>query len=164
MKKTKMMRILTILMLTIFSINILCGSKWIDKPVVYTDRGVIVRDPEYVQPVFIFSDHDIEQLTNMAMAEARGEGIKGKALVMRVAINRWISGHYGEALCDVIKPGQFTLRSSVPPDDECRIALTWIMYGWDESEGALYFCADGYNGPIPLFQYGGHYFSKKEFK
>jgi len=157
---TKILMILS----TIFLSNILCGYTWVNEPVVYTERGVIIRDPEYTQPVFIFSEHDIEQLMNMAMAEARGEGIKGKALVMRVAINRWTSGNYGEALCDVIRPGKFSLKSSVEPDDECRIALTWIMYGWDESEGALYFCADGYNGPIQLFQYGGHYFSRREWK
>lgn len=137
-------------------------TKWSSDPVVFTDKGVIVRDPEYIEPVWILSDDDEDLLMRMAYSEARGEGIKGRALVMMVALNRWKNGHYGETLSAVIRPGRFTVANTY--DDECRIALTWIKYGWDESEGALYFSSAGYNGPIPLFQYGGHWFSTREWK
>jgi len=150
------------ILLTIFLSNFICGFTWVEDPIVYTDTGVIVRDSDYMHHVMELSEDDMDILMKTAYAEARGEGIKGKALVMMVVLNRWKSGHYGETLSAVVKPGQFVKANTY--DDECRVALTWILYGWDESEGSLYFCATGYNGPIPLFKHGGHYFSKREFK
>ena len=150
-----------IILLTISLSNVLFGFTWVDEPIIFTEKGVIIRDGN-VDKVWNLSDDDMDILMRMAYAEARGQGIEGKALVMLVALNRWKSGHYGETLSAVIKPGQFVVAKAY--DEECRTALTWIIYGWDESEGALYFSSAGYNGPIHLFQYKGHWFSKREFK
>ena len=149
------------ILLTIFLSNILPGFTWSDEPILYTESGVIIRDGN-IQKVWELSDDDMDILMRMAYGEARGQGIEGKALVMLVVLNRWKSGHYGETISAVVKPGQFVKAKTY--DAECRVALTWVLYGWDESEGALYFCATGYNGPIHLFKHGGHYFSKREFK
>jgi len=159
MKRTTIL-ILTILLM-ISSSNVLCGFTWADLPIIFTECGVIIRDGN-IDKVWNLSDNDMDILMRTAYAEARGEGIKGKALVMMVVLNRWKSGHYGETISAVVKPGQFVTAKTY--DEECRIALTWILYGWDESEGALYFSSEGYNGPIHLFKYGGHFFSKREFK
>lgn len=170
----KMKTTILILILTIFSANILTGA------VEYHDNGVIVHDVEDYQNRMIFSDDDKDLLIRIAIAEAGNQGVKGQALVMRVVINRWQSGRYGETLREVIfAPGQFydegmyrddiwtVWSGDLTPKQRKQItdafnALAWVTYGWDESEGALYFCADGWNyyGGEHLFQYGGHWFSK----
>lgn len=172
MKKT----ILMISILTIFSANILCGCM----PVEYRDDGVVIRDSNVYNNRLILSDDDKDLLIRIAIAEAGNQGVKGMALVMRVVINRWLSGRYGETLRDVIyAPNQFydegmykndiwkTWESDLTVKQRRQIldafnALAWVTYGWDESEGALYFCADGWNyyGDEHLFKYGGHWFSK----
>lgn len=108
-----------------------------------------------------FTEEEIDLLEQIAMAEAGGEDTKGKALVMLVVLNR--CERDGLSIEEVIyKPGQFYTAGMKPGDDECHEAIAMIMDGWDESEGALYFCATGYNkyGKTHLFQYGGHYFSR----
>ena len=173
MKKTILM-MTSILML--FSASILCGCM----PVEYTDKGVIVHSRTSYENRLIFSDDEWDLLERIAIAEGGNQGVKGQALIMRVVINRWQSGRYGETLREVIfAPNQFytagmyrsDLRSVLDGDItpgqrrqilDARNARAWVEYGWDESEGALYFCADGWNyyGDEHLFKYGGHWFSK----
>lgn len=103
---------------------------------------------------------EMEMLEGIAMAEAEGEDVKGKALVMRVVLNR--SLRYGQSIEDVIfTPQQFcTGRMDITPDEECHEALALVIDGWDESEGALYFSNAGFSKyGEPLFQHGNHYFS-----
>lgn len=104
---------------------------------------------------------EMELLQQIAMCEARGEDAKGQALVMRVVINRSINS--GQSIYNVIyAPGQFATAhmGEYVPNENNNEALGIIIDGWDESEGALFFCNNGYNGSEPLFKYGNHYFSK----
>lgn len=104
---------------------------------------------------------EMDLLESIAMAEAEGEDSKGKALVMRVVLNRAIMD--GKGLDEVIyKAGQFcTERMGIEPDEDCHEALALVIDGWDESQGALHFHSEKYpDYGEPLFQYGGHYFSK----
>lgn len=104
---------------------------------------------------------EMDLLQQLAMEEARGEDAKGQALVMRVVINRAIK--WNKSIEEIIyATGQFSTYGigSYVPNEANNEAIGMIVDGWDESEGALYFCADGYNGKEPLFKYGGHYFSK----
>lgn len=138
----------------------------------YNEEVVELHYPEPVyEPVpairmsnlYELSEEERYLLQQEAMAEARGEDAKGQALVMRVILNRYQSGRYGDSIKQVIyAPGQFSTAGvgSYVPNDNCNEALEMILNGWDESEGALYFCATGYNGKEPLFKHGGHYFSK----
>lgn len=94
-------------------------------------------------------DWDAEEsymLMKIAMAEAEGESVEGKALVMLVVLNRVWSDGFPDTIEEVIfQPGQFSpVREggryyTTEPDDECREALELVMKGWDESHGALYF-------------------------
>ena len=142
----------------------LCGFKSGGRckaPVEYTDRGVIVHDPT-VTPLY-FSGRDRTALMGMAVNEAGNQGIEGMAHVMRVALNRLEYGGYGSDLYSVIyAPNQFAMAGAPTHEfgRECEVAFSWIMHGWDETQGALYFCATGYNGPVPLYTYKGHYSSK----
>lgn len=94
-------------------------------------------------------DWDAEEsymLMKIAMAEAEGESVEGKALVMLVVLNRVWSDGFPNTIEEVIfEPGQFApVRAggryyTTEPDSECREALELVMKGWDESHGALYF-------------------------
>ena len=175
MKKTK---ILMALIVPILSISILCGSSPVD--VEYTDHGVIIHSRMVYDNRLILSDEEWDELMRLAIAEAGNQGVKGQALVMRVVLNRWQSGRYGETIHEVIfAHGQFyddgmyrsdlqtVWEGNLTPGQRRQIldaynAKAWVEYGWDESEGALYFCANGWNyyGDEHLFKYGGHWFSK----
>lgn len=114
---------------------------------------------------------DSEKLMKIAMAEAEGESIEGKALVMLVVLNRvWSDGFPDSIEAVIFQRNQFSpVREggrywTTEPNDECREALELVMDGWDESQGALYFeAADNEQGWHSrslefLFQYGGHKF------
>lgn len=155
--KTKMTLVLTLAFI------FLCGFKAKSPQLVeYTNEGVVVYSA--ATPLYSFTAQERADLMGMAINEAGNQGVKGMALVMRVALNRLEYGGYGDDLHSVIfAPSQFATAgmSTHEFSKECEIAMSWIIYGWDESEGALYFCANGYNGPVPLFRYEGHWFSKK---
>ena len=130
----------------------------------YTDRGVVILDPRL--ETLELTRQERYELRAIAESEALNQGVKGMALIMRVVLNRREYGGYGEDIHSIIfATGQFWTygmpQSYESLSKESELALMWVMNGWDESEGALYFCADGWNGPIHLFQYKDHWFSKK---
>jgi N-acetylmuramoyl-L-alanine amidase len=97
-------------------------------------------------PCLELDDEDAYILAKIAMAEAEGEDTVGKALVIRVVINRVESSGFPDSIHDVIfQPNQFSPVKNgryerVEPDDDCYAALKMVAVdGWDESEGALYF-------------------------
>ena len=146
-------------------------------PIEFTEEGVIIRDVTYYNERLIFSEDDEDLLMRIAIAEAGNQGVKGMALIMRVVINRWQSGRYGETLKSVIyAQGQFytagmyrnDIRSAWDGDltegqreqiRQARAALSWITFNWDESDGALYFCSTGWSncGREKLFKYEAHW-------
>lgn len=115
---------------------------------------------------------DTDILLKIAMAEAEGEGVKGKALVMLVVLNRVWSDEFPGTIEEVVfQRGQFTPTAeggrywTTEPDGECYEALELIESGWDESRGALYFeSCDGdtwhSRNLEKIFEYGNHKFYK----
>lgn len=91
--------------------------------------------------------YDEEVLMQIAMAEAEGESIEGKALVMLVVLNRCLSDEFPGTVPEVVcQEGQFTpvengRYDKVTADEECEDALEMVLRGWDESRGALYFAS-----------------------
>ena len=161
MKKSTLISILMIL-----TFNVLCGFMQMpdSERALYTDRGVVILDPRL--ETLELTRQERYELRAIAESEALNQGVKGMALVMRVVLNRLEYGGYGEDIHSVIfAHKQFHIagmsQSYESLSKESELALMWVMNGWDESEGALYFCADGWNGPIHLFQYKDHWFSKK---
>lgn len=107
-------------------------------------------EPEATYESLIMSrDWDAEEsqmLMKIAMAEAEGESVEGKALVMLVVLNRVWSEDFPDTIEEVIfQPEQFSPVTeggryyTTEPDEECYEALGMVMNGWDESRGALYF-------------------------
>lgn len=111
-------------------------------------------------------------LAKIAMAEAEGEDVEGKALVILVVLNRVWTDEFPGTIHDVIyQKSQFSSIANgrfdrVEPDEECYEALEMVMSGWDESRGALYFesekSADNWHSRHLeyLFTHGGHRFYK----
>lgn len=122
-----------------------------------TSKVPLIRTTQFVNLTF----EEMDLLEQIAMAEAKGEGSKGMAFVMRVVLNRSLRD--GMSVREVIyRPGQFYVTGMEPGNDECHEALAMVMDGWDESQGACYFAAGGWSnyGKEHLFVYGNHYFSK----
>lgn len=139
----------------------LCGFKSKTNYVEYTDEGVVIHGN--VEILDLTCKERIA-IMGMAVNEAGNQGVEGMAHVMRVALNRLERGGYGSDLCSVIyAPSQFAMAGAPIHEfgKECEIAYSWIIHGWDETQGALYFCSEGYNGPIPLYKYKDHWFSTK---
>lgn len=119
-----------------------------------------------------FSGEDEYLLVKIAMAEAEGEDVNGKALVILTVLNRVNSNEFPDTIHDVIyQPDQFSPVGSgrfdaVEPSDECYQALNMVIDGWDESQGALYFesCSEADNWHSRnlehLFTHGRHRFYK----
>lgn len=113
-----------------------------------------------------------EILLRIAMAEAEGESVEGKALVMLVVLNRVWSDTFPNSIYDVVfQKNQFSVTTSggrywtTTPNEECYEALELVYSGWDESLGAFYFesCAgDSWHSRNLefLFEEGNHKFYK----
>ena len=136
-----------------------CQVEYIYLPAPQTvQEEEIILEEEFYREI---SAEDCELLEQIAMAEAEGEDTKGKPLVMLVVLNR--AEKTGKSIHDVIfQHGAFYTAGMKPGNDDAHEALAMVIEGWDESDGALYFCSTGWNkfGDTHLFKYGGHWFSK----
>lgn len=98
---------------------------------------------------FELSYDDAQMLMKIAMAEAEGEGIKGKAMVMAVVLNRVDSPDFPNNVHDVIfqeykgvyqfSPVEDGRYYEIEPDIDCHIALAEIERGEYDTVDALYF-------------------------
>ncbi len=139
-----------------------------------TEMGVLpTRIPATPKPTkkpYMFSDKNAYLLMKIAMAEAEDEDTEGKALVMRVVLNRVKSRGFPDSIKKVIyQERQFSPIENgrfdrVEPNEDCQKALDMIAEnGWDESRGALYFesksTSTWHEDNLQfLFQHGNHYF------
>lgn len=161
------------------------------EPVQLTEKETaIVKEPEIIpttkpepetnESLIKSRDWSAEEsylLAKIAMAEAEGEDVEGKALVMLVVLNRVWSDGYPDSIEEVIfqyneRTGVYQFSTLYPdgrwwttePNEECWEALDLIMIdGWDESRGSLYFESDSdsewhRDNLKYLFTHGGHYF------
>ena len=123
-----------------------------------------VMDIEDIRPkpkrlVYDLTETEKSLLMGIAMSEAGNQDIKGKALVMNVVLNR-CKKHNGSIYGIIYSPNQFSTKYMCSGDYGCEVALRLVMYGYDESQGALWFSSTGYpRYGQPLFKHGGHWFS-----
>ena len=135
------------------------------EPVIETTNDSLIQSKD-------LDADDSYLLAKIAMAEAEGEDVKGKALVILVVLNRVRTDEFPDTTHDVIyQKSQFSPIANgrfdrVEPSEECYEALEMVMSGWDESRGALYFesekSADNWHSRHLdyLFTHGGHRFYK----
>ena len=129
-------------------------------------------EPTYTSMIhsYDWDGEDERMLAKIAMAEAEGESVEGKALVILVVLNRVWSDQFPDSIEAVIfQKNQFSPVAeggrywTTEPDAGCYEALELVMGGWDESQGAFYFESTGRDGWHSqnlefLFEFGGHKF------
>lgn len=129
-------------------------------------------EPTYTSMIhsYDWDGEDERMLAKIAMAEAEGESVEGKALVILVVLNRVWSDEFPDSIEEVIfQKNQFSPVAeggrywTTEPDAGCYEALELVMGGWDESQGAFYFESTGRDGWHSqnlefLFEFGGHKF------
>ena len=129
-------------------------------------------EPTYTSMIhsYDWDGEDERMLAKIAMAEAEGESVEGKALVILVLLNRVWSDEFPDSIEEVIfQKNQFSPVAeggrywTTEPDAGCYEALELVMGGWDESQGAFYFESTGRDGWHSqnlefLFEFGGHKF------
>lgn len=129
-------------------------------------------EPTYASMIHSYNwdGEDSEMLMKVAMAEAEGESVEEKALVILVVLNRVWSDQFPDSIEAVIfQKNQFSPVAeggrywTTEPNAECAEALALVESGWDESQGALFFESTGVDGWHSrnlefLFESGGHKF------
>ncbi len=118
----------------------------------------------------VFSESDEIRLMKIAMAEARGEGVEGKAMVIAVVYNRTQSEIFPDTVENVLyQDHQFqTVKNgsyaSAIPDEECQEALEAVKNGEYLDIDALFFdsCKNSWasRNREYLYTIGGHNFYK----
>ena len=135
------------------------------------DQVLTVDKPEAPR----WTTEEAQMLVTLAMAEAEGEDIIGKALVIMVVLNRVESDSFPDTIEGVIfqknqfspvKPGHRYYTET--PNADCWAALEMVENGWDESQGALYFRTVTTKSTwhsrnlVELFDHGKHTFYAEE--
>lgn len=118
-----------------------------------------------------WTDDERLMLAKMTMAEAEGECLEGKCLVVRVILNRLESDIFPGSIEEIIsQKNQFSSFTNgrydkAEPSEEVWLAVTMVCdEGWDESEGALFFDSTSITGTWSskhrpyLFTVGHHNF------
>lgn len=133
-----------------------------------------VPQPEIIQPVeqdepeiyIPATTEEIELLALVTMAEAEGESVEGKRLVIDTVLNRVDSPRWPNTIREVIyQPSQFVAMSNGRAErcvitDEVRQLVVEELLSRTNNE-VVYFTAGGYGRyGTPLFQVGNHYFCK----
>lgn len=128
---------------------------------------------EEANPYEPFNYEDAYLLGKIAMAEAEGEDIEGKALVIQTVLNRVSSSEFPNSIKEVIyQENQFTpiidgRFDRVEPNDDCWEAFFMVVNAdYDISQESLYFesCKNSDNWHSRnlqfLFQHGNSNFYK----
>ena len=107
------------------------------------------------------TDEDKDLLMRIAQSEAGNQDVIGRALVMLTVLNR-CERNGASVRATIYAPHQFYVKGMCSPDEKTQEALEMVLYGWDESDGCLYFCSTGWNryGQTHLFKHGDHWFSR----
>ena len=119
-------------------------------PVTTVSATIPPTDPETVpaiaEPVMTFTEEEQNMLLKLGMAERGNAGCtECIALVMCTVLNRVEADRFGSSIRSVIlAPEQFTpvmdgSYETAEPNQQCLDALEMVVYGWDESQGALFY-------------------------
>lgn len=147
------------------------GEKEMDpesKAVKFTESEVEcieLKDIEINSTTYSIPYEDIELIALVTMAEAEGESVDGKRLVIDTILNRIDSVYFPNTAYDVIyQPNQFSSMWNGRVD-RCQITDEVIQLVIEELENrynyeTIFFNANHYSMyGCPLFQVGNHYFS-----
>lgn len=142
------------------------------KPVEETVVAVEVEEPEQEE-----ENLDEYYLAKIAMAEAEGESLEGKVLVVEVVLNRVADRTFPDTIYEVITEeshGTYQFSPVIPggrwyttePNDECYEAVKIALEGRTNATDALYFTSSKEESTwhsrnlTYLFEHGNHKFYK----
>ena len=101
---------------------------------------------ETLPDVYSFTEEEKLLLLKLGMAERGDTGcVECTALVMNTVLNRQADSRFPSSIKNIIyAQDQFTpvaegTYESAQPNELCQEALTMVIKGWDESQGALYY-------------------------
>lgn len=128
---------------------------------------VKVEGPKEILHVVDFSvditEEEARVLAVLTIREAGGESTLGQRLVIDTVLNRVDRDFYPNDILSVIyQPNQYTGVSEAGLSEDRiqeAIALVYEECKHRTNWNVLYFCNSGYNGPVPLFVEGNHWFS-----
>ena len=113
-----------------------------------TESTTVPTEPETTAPpvpVVELTEEEKTLLLKLGMAE-RGstECTECIALVMRSVLNRVEAGHFSSIRSTIYAQDQYLPVSdgsfdTAEPNEYCYEALDMILYGWDESQGAMFY-------------------------
>lgn len=121
---------------------------------VATESTAVFTEPEPIipqvaavaVPVLALTEDEQTMLLKIGMSErGSSECTECIALVMRTILNRVEAGSFGNNIKSVLfAQDQFTPIADgsyyrAKPNEACYEALEMVIYGWDESQGALYY-------------------------
>ena len=144
----------------IYEEEITLSQKTYEIPEVPDVRMATFEDEFAVKPlVRNLTEYDWQLLESIAIAEAGNQDVEGVALIMNVVLNR--CEKTGQSVHSVIfSPNQFYVQGMSGGNELSAAAREMVRSGWDESQGAIYFCSQGYNYyGEPLFRHQDHWFS-----
>lgn len=101
--------------------------------------------PTDPKPVVELTEEEQAMLLKLGMAERGNAGCtECIALVMRSVLNRVEAGHFRTIKGAIFAQDQYLPVSdgsydTAVPNEQCREALNMVIYGWDESQGALFY-------------------------
>lgn len=102
--------------------------------------------PTIPEPVIVLTEEEKTMLLKIGMAERGNAGCtECIALVMRTILNRVEADRFGSSVRSVLfAPEQFTpvmdgSYDTAEPNERCYEALEMVIYGWDKSQGALFY-------------------------
>lgn len=95
-------------------------------------------------PTSSSNNSDLNLLSHIVYAEARGEVYSGQVAIAAVVLNRVKSSSFPNSIAGVIyQPGAFTAVSdgqiNLTPDDTARKAAQDALNGWDPTYGSIYY-------------------------
>lgn len=124
--------------------------------------NISLRVEEAIKPERTLEKGDKELIARLVNAEAKGEDMIGKRLIVDVILNRQESESFPDEISSVIyEAGQFT-RPSAEYTDEDMLAVEYeLLTRLDRN--VFYFRTGRFHGcGKKLYQHGGHYFSGKD--
>lgn len=125
-------------------------------------RLVSFEDQFAVKPLIRnLTEEEWQLLESIAIAEAGNQDVEGVALVMLTVLNR-VENSGASVRGTIYAPNQFYTAGMSGGNELSAEARKLVRYGWDESQGCLYFCSTGWNyyGDTHLFKHQDHWFSK----
>ena len=134
------------------------------EPVITEEKTINIRlsVEEAIKPERTLEKGDKELIARLVNAEAKGEDMIGKRLIVDVILNRQESEAFPDEISSVIyEAGQFT-RPSAEYTDEDMLAVEYELLQRLDRD-VMYFRTEKYHGHgEKLYQHGRHYFSGKD--